>query len=151
MTKLWHGPTALAATRLVQHQTRTTSTTATPRLRRIHSRKYGVFQPKEVDCRRPRPGQLVQQGLRPIDQEWQGSEDCERAVPATRHPVLVESMQGMSGDCSYRLFEERLVVGPCQKSTTNVRQLRRLYFQTHQQDPKPFPMASTSFQTPMLS
>jgi hypothetical protein len=49
----------------------------------------GVLQSKAVERSRPWAIQLVQQSLRAINKKWQSAENCQRAVLATGHSVLV--------------------------------------------------------------
>lgn len=112
-SKLWEmtecrvRASALKIIRLVGLISANCPATTTPRFQRLNNRDHGVFQLEEVDRCRPRSVQSVKQGIRAINEEWQGAKDCERAIPATRYPMLVESLQRMLGDCTDRLFQER--------------------------------------------
>jgi hypothetical protein len=115
-------------------------------------RTDGVLQSQAVDRCRSWPVQPFQQGLCAIDQKRQGPENRERAVPATRHSLLVKSLQSMPRDCAARLLEKRFDRQILHvKSETNPFQSHLSFYPTRQLDPTTFQMANISSRIRMLS
>jgi hypothetical protein len=106
-------------------------------------RQNGVLQSQTVDCCRSRPVQPLQQSVCAIDQKWQGPENRERVVPATRHSLLVKSLQSMPRDCAARLLKERFDHQTTHvKSKTNPFQSHPSFCPIRQQDPRTSQMAN---------